>query len=455
MCAIYGLAVLICHIHIDRVGLILVTGIRANDLTSRAGGLRDDNLTVLVGVSGGVVVLGIGHFHIQSLGRIGAGQQHRHYGLVVAVQQAARGQQDSKRIRFIVITGQQRHQRTLDGGFFGICDNHGVLAYHGGAAFIGVGAIHRGDCQLAVLIGLALGRTAQIRLNNYGFVRFGSFLVVGHSDSDTVLSVHVLSLRQIHGDVAGAAHADLAALNGPPGLGALHLDSKGMTVAVSVLPAYGSIAIAIGGTGSAGDGNLTGSVGFSGAEIVVAVSDGNAHACHGGLVLHKLNLDGGLVGIVQQAARGQTDGQGLVLMERDRGSGNGIFAIRIGDDHQIAAHNGLALAVRGGLIVDFLDFFRFQGFSAHGTFLVLAALAVRGGLLVDDPVTGLVSGSVGVIALVGVAAAGAGIGGVAHFRAGGGGDFLLIVMAQGIDDHSAALGTELGRGTGGHEHPEP
>ena len=125
------------------------------------------------------------------------------------------------------------------------------------------------------------------------------------------------------------------------------------------------------------------------------------------------------------------------------------MAIYIGDDHQIAAHNGLALAVCGGLIVDFLDFFRFQGFAAHGTFLVLAALTVSGGFLVDDPVTGLVSGSIGVITLIGVATAGAGIGGVAHFRASGGGDFLLVVMTQGVDDHSAALGTELGRGAGG------
>ena len=32
---------------------------------------------------------------------------------------------------------------------------------------------------------------------------------------------------------------------------------------------------------------------------------------------------------------------------------------------------------------------------------------------------------------------------------GGGGHFLLVVVAQGVDDHSAALGTELGRGAGG------
>ena len=136
-------------------------------------------------------------------------------------------------------------------------------------------------------------------------------------------------------------------------------------------------------------------------------------------------------------------------MECNGGIGYGVFGIGIGDDYQIAAHGGLALAVRGGLIVDFLDFFRFQGFTAHSTFLMLAALAVGGRLLVDDPVSGLVSGSVGVVALVAVTTAGAGIGGVAHFRAGGGGDFRLIVMSQGVDDHSAALGTELGRGAGG------
>ena len=61
---------------------------------------------------------------------------------------------------------------------------------------------------------------------------------------------------------------------------------------------------------------------------------------------------------------------------------------------------------------------------------MLAALAVGGRLLVDDPVAGLMACGLGVVALVGVAAAGAGIGGVAHLGAGGGGHFLGVVMPK-------------------------
>lgn len=62
------------------------------------------------------------------------------------------------------------------------------------------------------------------------------------------------------------------------------------------------------------------------------------------------------------------------------------------------------MGVRGGLVVDFLNFFGFQSFAADFTLLVFAALAVGGGFLVNDPVAGLVSGGIGVVTLVSVAA---------------------------------------------------
>ena len=94
--------------------------------------------------------------------------------------------------------------------------------------------------------------------------------------------------------------------------------------------------------------------------------------------------------------------QGIVRVEGHGGIGNGVLGVGIRDDHQITAHNGLSLAVRGGLIVDFLDFLGFQRFTADLALLVLAALAVGGRLLVDDPVTGLVACRLGVVALVAV-----------------------------------------------------
>ena len=87
------------------------------------------------------------------------------------------------------------------------------------------------------------------------------------------------------------------------------------------------------------------------------IRHGDEHIFHGGLIFHQLDGDRGLVGIVQQAGIGQTDGQGIVRMESDNSIGNGVFSVGIRDNYQIAAHNGLALTVRSGLIVDLLNGF--------------------------------------------------------------------------------------------------
>ena len=87
------------------------------------------------------------------------------------------------------------------------------------------------------------------------------------------------------------------------------------------------------------------------------VSHSNEHTLHGALILGEQDSHGSLVGIVQLAGIGQTDGQGIVRMEGHGGIGNGVLGVGICDDHQIAAHNGLTLAVRGGLIVNLLNGF--------------------------------------------------------------------------------------------------
>ena len=131
-------------------------------------------------------------------------------------------------------------------------------------------------------------------------------------------------------------------------------------------------------------------------------------------------------------------------MERNCGVCHRIFGVGIGDGHKVAAYNGLTLAVRGAAVVDFLDICRFQLLSAVLAFLVLAALGIGGRLLVDDPVAGFMTGRLGIVGLGSVAAAGAGVGGVTHLRAGGCGHFGLVIMSQGLFQHSAAAGAELG-----------
>ena len=174
-------------------------------------------------------------------------------------------------------------------------------------------------------------------------------------------------------------------------------------------------------------------------------------------------------------------------MEGDGGIGNGVGGVGIGDDHQIPAHNGLALGIRSGLVVELFQLLRLQHLAADSTLLMTAALQALSGFHIHNPVTGGVAGGVGVAALVGipapgtgeravphlrtsrrghfllvvmggqvgifplitVPAPGTGKGGVSHLRAGGLGDNGLIVVTQSVLNHRAADGAKLGRGAGG------
>ena len=131
-------------------------------------------------------------------------------------------------------------------------------------------------------------------------------------------------------------------------------------------------------------------------------------------------------------------------MECHGGVCYGILGVGIGDDHKVATHNGLTLTVRGGAVVDFFNGLCLQLFATHGTFFVLAALRVGGRLLVNDPVAGLMTGRLGVVALAAVSAAGTGVSGITHLRAGGSSHFGLVIMSQSLFQHSAAPSAELG-----------
>ena len=155
-----------------------------------------------------------------------------------------------------------------------------------------------------------------------------------------------------------------------------------------------------------------------------------AHTGNGGLVLDELHRHGGLVGVVQQAAVGQADGDAVVLMERHGSIGNRILGVGIGDGHEITSYNDFTLAVRGAAVVDLLDLCRFQLLAAVLALLVLTARGVRSRLLVDDPVAGFMTGRLGVVSLIAVAAAGAGVGGVTHLGAGGSNHFGLVIVSS-------------------------
>ena len=268
--------------------------------------------------------------------------------------------------------------------------------------------------------------------------------MVGHNDRHLMLGVQICAVRQLHRDIAGLADGHCTAGDGALRVRADDLDGQRPAVAVRVLIASSDLAVLVGLTAAGGDGDLTCLVGLACGIVIVLIRDGNTHVRHSGLVLDKLHGHGGLVGIVQQAAVRQADGDAVILVERDSGVCHGILGIGIRDGHKVAAHNGFTLTVRGGAVVDLFNGLRLQLFTAHGTLLVLAALGIGGRLLVDDPVAGLMTGRLGVVALVAVATAGAGVGGVTHLGAGGSSHFGLVIVSQGLFQHSAAAGAELG-----------
>ena len=273
--------------------------------------------------------------------------------------------------------------------------------------------------------------------------------MVGHDDRHLMLGVQICAVRQLHRDIAGLADGHCTAGDGALRVRADDLDGQRPAVAVRVLIASSDLAVLVGLTAAGGDGDLTCLVGLAGGVVVILIRDSDAHVRHSGLVLDQLHGHGGLVGVVQQAAIGQADGDAVVLMERHGSIGNRILGVGIGDGHKVAAYNDLTLAVRSAAVVDFLDFGGFQLLSAVLALLVLAALGIGGRLLVNDPVAGFMTDRLGVIGLVCIAATGAGVGGVTHLRAGGCGHFGLVIVSQRVFQHRATLGTELRLGAGG------
>ena len=312
-----------------------------------------------------------------------------------------------------------------------------------------LGLLHFGDGQLTFFVGLACGRLTQITLDRNIFALLRSLLVVGHNDRHLMLGVQICAVRQLHRDIAGLADGHCTAGDGALRVRADDLDGQRPAVAVRVLIASSDLAVLVGLTAAGGDGDLTCLVGLAGGVVVILIRDRNAHTGNGTLVLDKLHGHGRLVGVVQQAAVRQTDGDAVILVERNCGVCHRIFGVGIGDGHKVAAYNGFTLTVRGGAVVDLFNGLRLQLFTAHSTLLVLAALGIGGRLLVNDPVAGFMTGRLGVIGLVCIAATGAGVGGVAHLRAGRSRHFTLVIVTERIFQHSAAAGAELGFRAGG------
>lgn len=263
-------------------------------------------------------------------------------------------------------------------------------------------------------------------------------LLANHRPALGILHQLCNSPRQgLNGDIAGLADGDGGVINGSAGLEVLHLYGDGKAVSVLILKAHRGVTVAIGLAGGAGDGDLPGLVGHACGVVAVLVGHGNQQVADRGLILHQLHLNRGLVGIVNQTAVGQTDGDTAVLVQRNRSVGNGVLCVGIGNDDQIAAYDCLTVAVSGGGQIELGDRLGFQLFTAVLALLVAGAFIFGSGFLVDDPVARLMPGGGLQDCAAGSAGGRLGTGG---FMVGGmtlGAFALQIVIA-------AALATELG-----------
>ena len=117
--------------------------------------------------------------------------------------------------------------------------------------------------QLAVLIRLALGRLAQVTLNNDVFILLRIFLVVGDGNRHTVVFIQIRAIRQFDRNIAGLADGDLCVGDGASGIGVLHFDGQRPTVAVRILIASSDLAVLIGLAAAGGNGDLPRLVGLA------------------------------------------------------------------------------------------------------------------------------------------------------------------------------------------------
>lgn len=230
---------------------------------------------------------------------------------------------------------------------------------------------------------------------------------------------------------------------GLPGLGALRLDRQGPALPFRVLVSAGHLPLLVGLAATSGERDLPGLVGLAGSVVAVSVRDLNAHTGNGALVLDQPHRDSSLIRIVQEPIARQADAEGVILVECDCCVDNGSLGIRVRDGHKVTAHDDLTITVRHAAVTDLLDGLGLLLLPAVLALPVLAALGIGGGFPVDDPLAGLVTGRLGIVSLVGIAAAGTGVDGIAHLRAGGSLHFGLVIMPQCLLQHSAAAGTEL------------
>ena len=207
-------------------------------------------------------------------------------------------------------------------------------------------------------------------------------------------------------------------------------DCHGLAVSLAVGVAQRGPAVDVRICGNVGAGKLAFGVGPGGDGVSVLIGENQHQIRHGGLVQFLLDGKNGLGVIVQQPPIGEADGNCALRAQRHGSIGNGLCRVAgIRDGHEILAHGGLALCVRGRGGIELLNYRGFQLRVADSAFLVLAALRAGGGLFVNDPVALLVSGSLHIRAFVAVAAADAGVGRVTHIDACRFRDNSLVVVS--------------------------
>lgn len=175
------------------------------------------------------------------------------------------------------------------------------------------------DSQRSVLVGLASADRPGAVRHGHIPIRQRVLFVVGDSHSDVVVIVHFRAVREGDRDIAVLVNGHIRTRHRLSRFLLLHLDGDSGVVPVLILGANGSFAISIGIAGSAGNGELSALSVLPPLKLSFIVRHRDGHTIHRGLVLDKLDGNGSLVRIIQQAAIREPDRQGIVLVQNHGG----------------------------------------------------------------------------------------------------------------------------------------
>lgn len=236
---------------------------------------------------------------------------------------------------------------------------------------------HRFCCfrhrQLPISIGLAALLATEIILNRHIHAFLRIFSIVCNCHRNTVLSIHIDAIRQhdyqteaqrsgfglearskgvrvvfaalAETERSGLCAEHLSMLNRSAIFHMLYLNGQGNAVTVLVLAVNRRISVFVGFASTVRHGDLSCLVCGICGVILIPIRHRKKHIDYRRLILDQLDSHSRLIPIIQQPTIRQTDADGIVFPQGDSRARNRGFRVRVGDNHEVAAHDRFAVFV--------------------------------------------------------------------------------------------------------------